>query len=92
MIELVAALAILDFEKATLPDIRQTQHKEFGIKDDVKEVTFSQLSSETNKNIKKRLIQMYLTIKYFDNAISTQIKYQPWAKSRKITKSFLDSD
>ena len=92
LIELVAALAILDFEKATLPNIRQTQHKEFGIKDDVKEVTFSQLSSETNKNIKNRLIQMYLTIKYFDNAICTQVNYQPWAKMRKINDSFLGSD
>ena len=92
LIELVAALAILDFEKATLPDIRQTQHKEFGIKEDKNVVTFSHLSSETNKNIKNRLTQMYLTIKYFDNAINTQVKYQPWAKMRKINDSFLGSD
>ena len=92
LVELVAALAVLDFEKTDLPDIRQTQHKEFGIKEDTTEVTFSHLSSATNKNIKNRLVQMYLTIKYFDNAITEQVKYQPWAKSRKITKSFMDSD
>lgn len=92
LVELVAALAVLDFEKSNLPATGQTQHKEFGIKEDATEVTFSHMSSETNRNIKNRLVQMYLTIKYFDNAIAEQVKYQPWAKSRKISKSFLDSD
>ena len=92
LIELAAALAVLDFEKAELPDVRQTIHKEFGILDDKNEINFSTLSNKTNSTIKRRLIQMYLTIKYFDKEIAEQIKYQPWAKTRKIGKSFLDSE
>ena len=92
LIELASALAVLDFEKSTLPDVRQTIHKEFGIKADNNVVDFSTLASETNTNIKNRLIQMYLTIKYFDNAIKEQLKYQPWARTRKIDKAFLDKE
>ena len=92
LIELVAALAVLDFEKATLPDVRQTIHKEFGIVDDKNEINFTNLASETNANIKNRLIQMYLTIKYFDKELAEQVKYQPWAITRKIGKAFLDSE
>ncbi len=92
LIELASALAVLDFEKSVLPDVRQTIHKEFGIKSDNTVVTFATLSSKTNANIKNRLIQMYLTIKYFDNAIREEIKYQPWARTRKIDKAFLDKE
>ncbi|MBO7440341.1 MAG: hypothetical protein J6U21_11775 [Bacteroidales bacterium] len=92
LIELASALAVLDFEKSVLPDVRQTIHKEFGIRSDNTVVNFATLSSITNAIVKKRLIQMYLTIKYFDNAIKEEIKYQPWARVRKIDKAFLNKE
>lgn len=92
LIELVSALAILDFEKADLPEITHTVHKEFGILNDNNTLTFGDLASETNKTIQSRLIQMFLFVKYLKNTLEDQIKFQPWAIRRKITKSFLDSE
>ena len=92
LIELISALAILDFEKANLPDIRQTIHKEFGVLNDNNTLSFSDLASETNRTIQSRLVQMFLFVKYLKTTLKTEIKYQPWAIKRKIEKSFLDSE
>ncbi|MDD6002199.1 MAG: hypothetical protein PUC50_08440 [Bacteroidales bacterium] len=92
LIELVSALAILDFEKADLPEYTQTVHKEFGVINDNSTLTFSDLATETNKTIQQRLVQMFLFVKYLKTTLQSQISYQPWAKKRKIAKSFLDSE
>ena len=89
-VELASALAVLDFEAAKLPEVRQTVHKEFGVREDKKELNFALLCSPSNKKIRNRLIQMYLTAKYFDTEIKNQTAYQPWAKTRKIGASFLN--
>ena len=35
---------------------------------------------------------MFLFVKYLKTTLQSQISYQPWAKKRKIAKSFLDSE
>ena len=56
-VELAAALAILDFAQQS--DNTQS-HKEFGIKNDAKEITFADLGERTSDQIKLPLIQNML--------------------------------
>ena len=94
-IELASALAILDFEKATMPIPRQTQHKEFGINNinnPQMPLTFNDLSNATNATIRQRLIQMFMFSKYLETTFKKEIKYQPWAKMHKIDDSFTSEE
>lgn len=93
LIDLVSALAVLDFERMTEADFEsETIHKEFGMEEiaDDKTVTFSTFYDGTNAVIRKRLIQMWLTVKYFDNHFRNEGIKQPWAQKRGIDK-FVDS-
>ncbi len=88
-IELASALAILNFEQLqfTRGGTRQTIHKEFGIKyinNAQNPLTFNDLANATNVTIRKRLIQMFIFAKYLQTTLYREIKYQPWAKLRKM--------
>lgn len=92
-IELASALAVLDFERIKDDDFaHRTIHKEFGVRDEVTCMNFTNLSLATQRNIRNRMIQMHLMSKYLEKDFLAQINYQPWAKSRKIGKAFVDSE
>jgi len=95
-IELVAALAIVDF--AGLTDLGTTngkpdsiKYKEFGIKTEAEEIAFNDLDSVTNSNIKKPLTTFTLFCKYLTEQIHDSYKSQPWAKDHKFDDNFLNS-
>lgn len=92
-IELAAALAIVDFAGLSnlstsngLP--QNTVYKEFGIKEDTREIIFNDLDSKTNFNIKKPLTSFTMFCKYMDEQIYNSLS-QPWAKEHKFDENFL---
>lgn len=104
LIELVSALAIIDF--ASIPDYDlslsceedsngkvyapNAVYKEFGLEDDVKEVLFSNLSQATKDKISVPMTQFVLFAKYVKEHLDIAMK-QPWAIDNKINDSFLKS-
>lgn len=90
-IELVSALAILDFVKN---DINNpiTIHKEFGIETDSEQVIFKNLGNVSRDLLRKRLTQFLLFTKYLNDECQKEYKYQPWAIDRKIKSDFFKSD
>ncbi|MEE0912407.1 MAG: hypothetical protein U0L67_08160 [Paludibacteraceae bacterium] len=91
-VELCAALAILDFDGLSKPDF--TVHKEYGIEQDVTEITFSQLCGKTKSKIQRPLIQLYLFYKHFVEKCLNEKEYlkQPWGKDNGYQESFFASD
>jgi len=97
LIELAAALAIIDF--AGLTDLstqngkpQNTIYKEFGIKTEAKEIVFADLDSVTNSNIKKPITAFTLFCKYLQEQIRDSYKDQPWAKDHEFDENFLKAD
>lgn len=91
-VELCAALAILDFDGLSKPDF--TVHKEYGIEQDVTEITFSQLCGKTKSKIQRPLIQLYLFYKHFVEKCLNEKEYlkQPWGKDNGYQESFFGFD
>lgn len=90
MIELLSALAILDFagkEKTT-----RTMHKEFGIKDveDNVKVIFENLGDSTRSQIQKPMSQFFLFHKYLNEYFSRSDKF-PWRTDNGFDSVFWDS-
>jgi len=95
-VELAAALAIVDFAGLTglstsNGKAQNTIYKEFGIKEEAKEIAFADLDSTTNLNIKKALTTFTLFCKYLQEQIWDSYKNQPWAKDHKFDENFLKS-
>ena len=95
MVELFAALSILKF--AATPDNEfgeKTQTFEYGIDtndEDIKQVIFKDLGPETRRLIQKPLTMFLLMNKYMKNALSSQFKFQPWAKDCGLDENFFTS-
>lgn len=95
MVELYAALSILKF--ASTPDNEldgRTQTYEYGIDtndEDIKQVIFKDLGPETRQLIQKPLTMFLLMNKYMKSALSSQYKYQPWAKDCGLDENFFTS-
>lgn len=91
-VELCAALAILDFDGLSKPE--SAVHKEYGIEQDVTEITFGQLCGETKSKIQRPLIQLYLFYKHFVEKCLNEKEYlkQPWGKDNGYQESFFAPD
>ena len=95
MVELFAALSILKF--AATPDNEfgeKTQTYEYGIDtndEDIKQVIFKDLGPETRRLIQKPLTMFLLMNKYMKSALSSQYKFQPWAKDCGLDENFFTS-
>ncbi len=101
LIELVSALAIIDF--ASIPDedealvcaedsygkayVPNANFKEFGIEDDVTEVIFQNLKYKTKAILCKPLTQFVLFSKYINEALNDGLS-RTWAIDNKIDESF----
>lgn len=96
MIELYAALAILNF--ASTPDeslTGKTKTYEFGIDtndEDIKQVIFKDLGPETRGLIQKGLTMFFLKNKYIKNELYDEYKHQPWAVDCGLDDNFFTSD
>lgn len=91
-VELCAALAILDFDGLSKPE--SAVHKEYGIEQDVTEITFGQLCGKTKSKIQRPLIQLYLFYKHFVEKCLNEKEYlkQPWGKDNGYQESFFAPD
>ncbi len=92
IIELAAALAVLDFDKNCTTHDGNTQHKEFGVANDKNEMTFVDLATETYNLIQRNMTQMHLMAKYIETTLEDQMAYQPWAIDRKINSAFVKGE
>ena len=104
LIELAAALSILDF--ASIPDddpyleCKEDDNnriyapaacfREFGIDDDVEEVLFDNLCESTRDILSGPMTRFVLFSKYVREHLKSSIS-QPWAKDNKIDETFLKS-
>lgn len=95
MVELISALAVVDFVNNIRNRNKPTVHKEFGINDlqnGANDVILSDFAKGTNEIIKDSLIRMFLFAKYNKNCLQKQYEHQPWAIDRKLDKSFFNSN
>jgi len=95
-IELVAALAIVDFSQISDLETedgepKETFYKEFGIKTAAKELIFADLEEATRQIIKQPLTQFTLFCKYLNERMKDAYKHQPWAKDHKFDDNFIHS-
>lgn len=101
-VELASALAILDFANHTPLKSEITTYKEFGVVpgkqidaagnkiiSDCRNMSFSDLADETNKIIRKPMIQFYLYRKYLKEVFKKERKHQPYARKR-FDKDFFE--
>lgn len=91
-IELFSALAILDFCNAGYERTGSTSHKEFGIETPTDQIIFSDLGPEIRNQICKPLTQFSLWSQYQKNTIEDTRLSQPWAKNRKMDKTFFHAE
>lgn len=94
-IELAAALAIVDF--TNMPDLKckngkpdNVTYKEFAIKQEAKEIAFSDLDGSTLAIIKKPLTTFTMFCKYMKEQLAESM-HQPWAKDHKFDDNFFNS-
>lgn len=100
-IELVSALAVLDFinpEKESKnihrnvdKTIEQTTYKEFGLNADATEINFNDLVDETKKLLVNPLSRFMLFRNYMIQVFDKESKYQPYAHKR-FNNDFRKSD
>lgn len=91
IVELISALAIVDFANNINVRSPQTIHKEFGIndlKESTNDVVLSDFANGTKRVMEKPLIEMFLFAKYNDKCCANQYKHQPWAIDRKLDDGF----
>lgn len=95
MIELYAALAILNF--AATPDENlsgKTKTYEFGIDtndEDIKQVIFGNLGPVARSLIQKPLTMFFMKNKYLKNKLKRQFRHQPWAMDCGFDDNFFTS-
>lgn len=87
-LEMVSALAIIDFSNQSKP----CKPKEFGIEDDVKEIIFKNLGNVTREQLQKVMTQFMLFAKYLDEKEIDDYMDQAWAKDRGMDRTFFCSD
>lgn len=99
-IEMLSALSIIDFMNVPNGDnslINQngkpqqpTTYKEYGLLNDSADITFDDLSEQTNSMIGKPLTQFLLFVRYFRD--NSDYQSYPWAKNKKFDDNFYSSD
>ena len=76
-IELAAALSVIDFANNAYPNIGGTIYKEYGINDDVTDITLKNLSTPTYMQIAKPLTEFTLLSKYLAEKLQSSLS-QEW--------------
>ena len=96
-VELASALAIIDFAKQSSELLTtdsegvpvNPEFKEYGIKEDVASVTFSELGENSQNSVQKGLTQFLLFEKFMSEYLKDNLN-AAWAKGKpEITESFL---
>lgn len=99
-IEMLSALSIIDFMNVPDGDStlinnngvpqQSTTYKEYGLLNDSADITFDDLSTQTNSTIRKALTQFMLFVKYFRE--NSDYQSCPWAKDKNFDDNFYSSD
>ena len=95
LVELISALAIVDFVNNINNRLMPTIHKEFGINDlsnGINDIILSDFAVGTESIMKDSLIRMFLFTKYNKNCLKKQYEHQPWAIDRKLDKAFFSGN
>jgi len=91
--ELLAALAVLDFSKLSISsqENKQTVHKEFGLEQlrPNENIIFSDFAPYTREQIAKPLTQCILMTKYLQEVNESIMLGQTWSKAKDLDLSFL---
>ena len=94
-VEMLAALAIIDFDHKTLTHPVSTRFHEFGLNDNPSNrITFANLGNKTISLIRKPMSQFAFWISYLSNRDRTHRISQRWARERKelLGDAFFSSD
>jgi hypothetical protein len=94
VVELISALAILDFLALDIPAHHPDQpapHKEFGIAGDSREIIWGDMGTESQKLLKKPLTRFLLFAKYMKEVRVGERLSQSWTRDRKLDRAFFDS-
>ncbi|MDE6272027.1 MAG: tubulin-like doman-containing protein [Muribaculaceae bacterium] len=75
-IELAAALAIVDFANHSYPTSQTTCYKEFGIQDNINDITLRNLGSVTYTQLARPLTEFTLFSKYFHEKLPESMSQQ----------------
>ena len=89
LIELVSALAIVDFSKSSHKG--NTIHKEFGLENDSNRVIYENFGYITRTYIHESITQFMLFCNYFKDVTKSELISQRWAKDGKIEASYINS-
>lgn len=89
-VELVSAMAILDFA-TTPPNGNITQHKEFGLEQDNREVVFEDFGVNSQRLLQAPMTQFYLFSQYVKEVCKKEYRHQPWAIGSKMKVDFFYS-
>ncbi len=91
LMELIAALSIIDFDKEISERSRQTIHREFGVKQISENLIFLDLCDATYDLIAKPLTQFTLLCKFINEQLNDSIRSkQPWVSGFEGKKWFAD--
>lgn len=91
-IELISALAVLDFEQKHTIKNGNAVCKEYGTESKNDEMIFSNLGMETNRAIKTALTQYVMFSQYLKNTDESVRESQQWMKDKGFDKTFWDGD
>lgn len=87
-VELASALAVIDFLSIHDNELKCNEgkaqdpvYKEFGIRKNADDITFSELEDETERMLSMRLSQLALFRKFLDEHLSEAQDKQPWSMS-----------
>ena len=89
IVEMLSALAILDFAKMNKP--ATTVHKEYGIDKNSNQVIFSDFGMNSQNLLKAPLTQFLLFTKYMQVEREKEYKHQPWAIDNNFDRTFFES-
>ncbi|MBR4155901.1 MAG: hypothetical protein IKU01_04255 [Bacteroidales bacterium] len=95
LVELISALAIVDFVNNINNRLTPTIHKEFGINDlsnGINDIILSDFAKGTENIMRDSLMRMFFFIKYNRNCREKQYEHQPWAIDRKLDKAFFSGN
>lgn len=94
IVEMLAALSILDFDKNADPQNRPNypQTKEFGLKQESNQINFGDFAQGSKNMLAAPLTQMMLFSRFCNEKLDGEIDQQPWSKVNGLDKTFFSSD
>lgn len=91
IIELLSALAVIDFAGAGVQHANSTKCFEYAINNEVNSVAFRDLGPQSYSLLAEPLTQCLLFRKYLKKSCASQYRFQPWAVDPGFDQSFFSA-